>query len=154
MKKNTYISIFKSLVLGISVLGFTACTKIEPTYLELSIFSDKELNQDKQNISSPLMLLFYELESAEKFSKLSYWDILEKNGENLNNDLISQSKHVIVPNEEHVYKIAFEKRAKYLGIIGKFSDISKPTWRHVINLEEGEINEIELKVIDYLIKVN
>jgi len=154
MKKNTFISIFKTLVLGISVLSFMACTKIEPTYLELSIFSDKELNQDKQNISSPLMLLFYELESAEKFSKLSYWDILEKNGKNLNNDLISQSKHVIVPNEEHVYKIVFEKRAKYLGIIGKFSDISKPTWRHVINLEEGEINEIELKVVDYLIKVN
>lgn len=154
MKNNTLTSIFTKTVILLSLVVFTACSQKNPTYLELSILSDKELNQDKSKVPSPLMLVFYELESAETFSKLSYWDLLEKNGKKLSNDLISQHKQVIIPNEIHTYKIVFEERAKFLGVIGKFSNISKPTWRHVINLEEHEINEVSLKVSDYKIEVN
>lgn len=143
--------IIKSLIVLLVVFTFTACTKNEVTYLELSINSNKELNQDKSKVSSPLMLVFYELESAEKFSKLTYWDLLKKSGDKLNTDLISQSKHVIIPKQEHVYKIKLDDKAKFLGVIAKFSDISKPTWRYVINLEQGSTNDVELEVKDYKI---
>lgn len=154
MKNNNFMKIIKYFALFLILTVFTACSQKGPTYLELNVLSDKELNQDKLKISSPLMLVFYELQSAENFLKLDYWDLLEKDGEKLKSDLISQHKQVIIPKEKHLYKIVFDEKAKFLGLIGKFSDISKPTWKYVINLEKGKTNEVYLKVIDYKIEVN
>lgn len=126
---------------------------VQPTHLELSIKSTGNLNPDTDNISSPLMLNFYELESAEKFSKLDIWTLLDKGNDRLSTDLISQSKHVIVPNEEQVYKILFDKKAKFFGIIGNFRKVDEnATWRYVINLKEGDYNEANLVIDRYAIE--
>lgn len=125
----------------------------KPTHLELTLKSTGNLNPDSDNISSPLMLNFYELESAEKFSKLDIWTLLDKGNDRLSTDLISQSKHVIVPNEEQVYKILFDKKAKFLGIIGNFRKVDEnATWRYVINLKENDYNEANLVIDQYAIK--
>ena len=125
----------------------------KPTHLKLTIKSTGDLNPDSDNISSPLMLNFYELESAEKFSKLDIWTLLDKGNDRLSTDLISQSKHVIVPNEEQVYKILFDKNTKFFGIIGNFRKVDEnATWRYVINLKEGDYNEADLVIDRYAIE--
>lgn len=130
----------------------TGCTN-NPTHLELVIKSSKDLNPDLDDVSSPLMLTFYELESAEKFLKYDFWKLLDKSGKKLNSDLISQTKHIIVPEQEQTYKIAFDNRAKFLGVIGKFRNIeNKNTWRYVINLQKESFNEAELEIKKFSIK--
>ena len=141
----------KTILLLLLVVLYSGCSLKEPTTLSLTILSQKEINQDKDKISSPLMLVFYELESAEAFSKLSYWNILDESGQRLSADLISQTKHMITANKEHEYNILFSDKAKFLGIIGKFYNINEPTWRYVINLEKNENNEETIKIIDYKI---
>ena len=95
------------------VLLMSACAS-KPTHMDLVIKSSANINLDSDNISSPLMLNFYELDSAEQFSKLDYWTLLDSGKDRLNSDLISQNKHIIVPNEEQHYKILFDEKAKYL----------------------------------------
>lgn len=125
----------------------------KPTHIELVINSSKDLNQDLDDISSPLMLTFYELESAEKFSKYDFWKLLDKSGKKLGSDLVSQTKHIIVPEQEQTYRIAFNKNTKFLGVIGKFRNIdNKNSWRHVINLEQENYNWAELQIQNYSIK--
>ena len=134
------------------VLLMSACAS-KPTHMDLVIKSGSNINLDSDNISSPLMLNFYELDSAEQFSKLDYWTLLDSGKDRLNSDLISQNKHIIVPNEEQHYKILFDEKAKFLGIIGNFRNLdSNTTWRYVINLEDKAHNVVELDINGYEIK--
>lgn len=140
-----------SIIFVMSVL-FSACAD-KPTRLELVIKSSNNINPDNDNISFPLMLNFYELDSAEQFSKLDYWTLLDKGSERLKSDLISENKHIIIPNEEQRYKILFDKKAKFLGIIGNFRILdSNTTWRYVINLQDKTHNYVELGIDGFEIK--
>lgn len=134
------------LTLLIMVLLMSGCMSKDPTHIDLEITSSKEINSDEDNFSSPLMLLFYELSSADKFSKYQYWDLLDNAEQKLDQDVISQTKFIILPNEIHTYQIAFDEKAKYLGIVAKFRDIKESKWRHIINLEKDSANEAELKI--------
>ena len=147
MKNNV-----KLIVMFIMALLLGGCAA-KPTHLELTIKSTGDLNPDSEKISSPLMLNFYELESAEKFSKLDFLTLLDKGNDRLSTDLISQNKHVIVPNEEQRYKILFDKKAKFLGIIGSFRQVDEnATWRYVINLKQEDFNEADLVIDQYVIR--
>ena len=123
--------LLKTILAGTLVTFLMSACASKPTHLDLVIKSSKDLNQDLDDISSPLMLTFYELESAEKFLKYDFWKLLDKSGKKLDSDLISQMKHIITPEQEQVYKIVFDDRAKFLGVIGKFRNIeNKSAWRH------------------------
>lgn len=148
MKKTILYAFLTILLMIVS----TGCAS-GPTRLELVIKSDSEINLDKDNISSPLMLNFYELDSAEQFSKLDYWSIIDNGAERLNSDLISQNKHIIVPSEQHTYKIMFNERAKFLGIIANFRKLdTNASWKYIVNLDTGSNNDVELEIKDYTIK--
>lgn len=140
---KTLLNLKLAVLIVFMIIGCSS----KPTHLELVINSSNDLNPDINNVSSPLMLSFYELESAEDFLKYDYWTILDKSGKNLSRDLISQSKHVITSNQKQTYKIAFDDRTKFLGLVGQFRNIKKnKTWKHLINLEKESYNFAELKI--------
>ncbi len=144
--------IVKLALSAVILVVMSACAS-KPTHLDLVIRSTNNINLDSDNISSPLMLNFYELDSAEQFSKLDYWTLLDKGKDRLNSDLISQNKHIIIPSEEQHYKILFDEKAKFLGIIGNFRNLdSNSTWRYVINLEDKAHNSVDLEIDGYEIK--
>ena len=145
-------SLVKVVLSAVVLVVMSACAS-KPTHLDLVIKSTNNINLDSDNISSPLMLNFYELDSAEQFSKLDYWTLLDNGKDRLNSDLISQNKHIIVPSEEQHYKILFDEKAKFLGIIGNFRNLdSNSTWRYVINLEGQAHNSVDLEIDGYEIK--
>ncbi|RXJ87624.1 type VI secretion system lipoprotein TssJ [Arcobacter sp. CECT 8985] len=142
----------KAVLIILLLLIFTGCST-KPTHLELVVTSKKDLNPDLDDISSPLMLTFYELKSAEKFMKYDYWTLLKNGGKKLGDDLISQTKHVITPLQEQTYKIVFDKDTRFLGVIGNFRKLdNNKKWKYVINLEKDKYNYIELEVKDFKIK--
>ena len=146
-------NLLKSVIITTLMVFFISACASKPTHLDLVIKSSKDLNQDLDDISSPLMLTFYELESAERFLKYDFWKILDKSGKKLGSELISQTKHIITPEQEQLYKIAFDDRAKFLGVIGKFRNIkNKSAWRYVINLDKEKYNSASLKIKDFSIK--
>ena len=149
MTMNKIVKLALSTVI---LVVMSACAS-KPTHLDLVIKSTNNINLDSDNISSPLMLNFYELDSAEQFSKLDYWTLLDNGKDRLNSDLISQNKHIIIPSEEQHYKILFDEKAKFLGIIGNFRNLdSNSTWRYVINLEDKTHNSVDLEIDGYEIK--
>ena len=75
--------ILKTLLIGTLATFFISGCASSPTHLELVIKSSKDLNQDLDDVSSPLMLTFYELESAEKFAKFDFWKLLDKSRTNI-----------------------------------------------------------------------
>lgn len=143
---------YKTLLIMSSILAFNGCTN-SPTNLDLVITSSSNLNPDIKNVSSPLMLTFYELESAENFLKYDYWTLMEDTGVNLNRDLISQSKQILVPSQKQTYKITFDKDAKFLGVVGQFRNIdNNSSWKHVISLEPESNNKSELRIENFNIE--
>jgi len=138
---------FNKLAIALLMIFILSGCSSKPTHLELVIKSSSDLNPDLNSVSSPLMLTFYELESAENFLKYDYWTLLAKSGKNLKHDLVSQAKHIITPQQEQTYKIVFDKNTKFLGVIGKFRNIeNKSSWKYVINLEQEKYNYSELKI--------
>ncbi len=132
--------------LGLFFLFLGGCSS-KPTHLELVLKTSKELNLDINQVPSPLMVTFYELESAEKFMKYDYWTLIDNSGENLKDDLVSQVKHIILPEQEQNYKIVFGENTKNLGVICNFRNIdNKFVWKYVINLEKDDYNYSELKI--------
>jgi type VI secretion system protein VasD len=124
----------------------------KPTHLELVIKSDKNLNPNKNNVPSPLMLNFYELKDTEQFSKVDFWGLTDEAKKRLENSLISQSKQVIIPSEEQNYKILFDESTQYFGIVGSFRNIdSNGTWRYIKKLDKG-YNRVELSINNTSIK--
>ncbi len=138
---------FRNLMFVLFVIAFaTGCAK-NPTHLELVIKTTEDLNKDVDGRSSPLMLTFYELESAEKFSKFDYWTLLEKSGDNLKDDLVSQSKHIILTEQKQNYKISFADKTKYLGIVANFRVIDNDyVWKDVVELKKGSYNYSEFEI--------
>jgi type VI secretion system protein VasD len=135
--------IISSIFIFVSLVGCSS----KPTHLELVLKTSKELNPDINEMPSPLMVTFYELESAEKFIKYDYWTLLSKSGENLKDDLVSQAKHIILPEQEQKYKIVFSENTKFLGVICNFRNIdSKYTWKYVVNLQKDTYNYDVLKI--------
>jgi type VI secretion system protein VasD len=145
-------ALLKFLSLLFVALFMSNCAD-KPTHLELTIRSGASLNPDRAHISSPLMLNFYELKDAEQFSKLDFWALVDEPAKRLEGDLVSQSKHVIVPNEEQTYKILFNQDSRFLGIIGSFRNIDdNATWRYVKNLDLRRYNDAELYIDNYAIR--
>ena len=140
-------------VLSVMIMAFMSACASKSTYLDLVIQSKSNINVNNDNIPSPLMLNFYELDSAEQFSKLDYWSIVDNGKNRLGSDLISQSHYAITPNEKQTYKILFNDKAKFLGIIGSFKNLdSNSTWRYVINLKNKAHNYVKLEIDGYKIK--
>jgi len=147
------MKIIKNLLLVIGIIFTMSACSSKPTHINLVVKSTSTLNPDINKVPSPLMLHFYELESAEKFIKFDYWTILAKNGKNLGPDLVSQTKYIITPEQKQTYTVAFDSRTKFLGVVGKFRNIKNDlAWKYVINLEQNQYNFEELIIDKFDIK--
>lgn len=145
---KTFVQI---LILIAIILMISNCAD-KPRHLDLVIKSGKDLNPNKNNMASPLVLHFYELKDAEQFSKIDFWGLSDEAKKRLENSLISQSKQIIIPSEEQNYKILFDENTKYFGIVGSFRNIDASTaWRYVKPIGKG-YNKAELIIDNSLIK--
>lgn len=145
---KTFVQI---LILIAITLMISNCAD-KPRHLDLVIKSGKDLNPNKNNMASPLVLHFYELKDAEQFFKIDFWGLSDEAKKRLENSLISQSKQIIIPSEEQNYKILFDENTKYFGIVGSFRNIDASTaWRYIKPIGKG-YNKAELIIDNSLIK--
>jgi len=143
---------FLQIVILISIALMISNCADKPSHLELVVKSGKNLNPNKNNVAAPLVLYFYELKDVEQFSKVDFWGLSDEAKKRLENSLISQSKQVIIPNEEQNYKILFDENTKYFGVVGSFRNIDGTTsWRYVKPIEKG-YNKAELLIDNSSIK--
>lgn len=143
---------FLQIVLFISIALVMSNCADKPRHLELIVKSGKNLNPNKNNVASPLVLHFYELKEAEQFTKVDFWGLSDEAKKTLENSLISQAKQVIIPSEEQDYKILFDENTKYFGVVGSFRNIDGTTsWRYVKPIEKG-YNKAELFIDNSFIK--
>lgn len=144
--------LFRVIPLILIALFMSNCAD-KPTHLELVVKSGDRLNPNKNDIPSPLMLNFYELKTADQFTKLDFWALSDEAKKRLDSDLISQSKHVIIPSEEQTYKILFDENTKYFGVVGSFRNIdSNATWRLLKPLKTKKYNHLEIFIDNNTIK--
>lgn len=139
------------LLIGIALLVNNCASK--PTHLELIVKSNKDLNPNNSNVPSPMVLMMYELQDDAAFMKLDFWSLTDDAKKTLDGTLISQSKHLLVPDENQTYKILFDKNAKYIGLVGGFRNIDKGSqWRYIKALKNDQYNRIELNISNNTIK--
>jgi type VI secretion system protein VasD len=149
MNYKRLATVFAVLSLVLTLIG---CGE-KITLLDLEITADKDNNPDNIGIPSPLVLHFYELAEADRFSKLDFWALTKDPAKQLSDNLVSHAKFVIVPNQTHKYKIRLNEKTKYFGVVGNFRNVDKDgAWRFVKILNLDWDNDIELYINKYSIE--
>jgi type VI secretion system protein VasD len=142
----------KALVFLSMLFVFVGCGQ-QFTRIDLTITSGNIINPNEQNISYPLILRFYELSEADKFAKLNFEMLIDEPAKQLGDTMISHTKHVILRNKIQSYKIRFNEKTKYMGIVGSFRKLNTDgSWKYIKVLNVGESNCLELLVDGHSIK--
>ncbi|QOG13209.1 type VI secretion system lipoprotein TssJ [Arcobacter sp. FWKO B] len=132
------------IITGLSLIAFSGCIS-QQTKVEMVIKTGSSLNKGFGEDLAPLMIDFYELKDADRFSKLDYWAITDNPQQNLSNSLVSQAKHIILPDEKHTYKILLDDNSKVLGLVLNFKNANKNSnWRYIRNIKQNSHNYIEI----------
>lgn len=108
-----------------------------PSILSLSFLSENNINENDENLASPIQVqIVYLTEDSrlldsyyEQFTEEKLEDILGKN-------YLDHQDYTIVPNQYKVVSdIILGEKNRYLGVIAYYSDPEKAQWRKVIKLE-------------------
>jgi type VI secretion system protein VasD len=56
-------------------------------------------------------------------------------------DLVSFEEMEVRPGEERDLKLSVQPGSRYVGVIAAYRDLPEASWRYVVSLQEGEINQ-------------
>lgn len=153
MTLNKCIAIFLS---SFFIIGLTSCTaaskigqvlmdpsipvgKLEerPSILSLSFLSENNINENDENLASPIQVQIVYLTEDSRLLDSYYEQLIEEKLEDiLGKNYLDHQDYTIIPNQYKVVpNIILGEKNRYLGVIAYYSDPEKAQWRKVIKLE-------------------
>lgn len=153
MTLNKCIAIFLS---SFFIRGLTSCTaaskigqvlmdpsipvgKLEerPSILSLSFLSENNINENDENLASPIQVQIVYLTEDSRLLDSYYEQFIEEKLEDiLGKNYLDHQDYTIIPNQYKVVpNIILGEKNRYLGVIAYYSDPEKAQWRKVIKLE-------------------
>ncbi len=129
------------------VLGGCSRDKLpDPTPVELTITASPEVNPDRNDRPSPILLRVYELRSAGAFETADFFSLLEQDQAVLGAELVNRWEFQLAPGETTRLDASFQATSSTLGIVAAYRDIEQARWRAVMPLRSGRKNELSVMV--------
>jgi len=123
----------------------TACSSTpNPTYINLTISADADLNPDLASRPSPLVLKLVEMKAHTAFSNADYFKLSANSKSTLGPDFMADETMPIRPGEIKRLKLKLHERSKYLGVVAGYRDIEKAKWRYIFKPELETLSDINL----------
>jgi type VI secretion system protein VasD len=97
------------------------------------------LNPDPSGRPSPLVLVIYQLKSADDFRNKDFFSVFDPQGAALGTDLLNREQITLQPGVSQSLNAEFDVQAEYVGVVGAFSDIENSQWRAVMELPEKKM---------------
>jgi len=114
----------------------------EPVELKMMIKASDNINPSDMSKGNPVVLILYQLKSADAFKSAQILDLFEKDSLILAEDLVKrQSLASLLPEEKRSETLAIAQGTKYLAVFAQFSNYSQAkakAW-----LEIKELDDIE-----------
>lgn len=100
------------------------------------ISASAQLNPDYQGRPSPIVLILFQLKSAETFKNADFFSLYDPDSHVLGGDLIGRSQMMLQPGEMRPFEAEFDEAARYIGVVAAFRDIEKAEWRGLVELPQ------------------
>lgn len=140
------------LIVG-CVFLISACQSPE---VVVNLVGSRRLNQNSANLSTPVMVHFYQLISPLAFKQLSFAQLVQSNAVLQQSNIVDVSQVNLLPGQTKQYQIPLAQGVKYLGVVGEFQNPSDDYWRVVIQLKPYSDwfgQSVKLRVRDNQIKI-
>lgn len=132
-----------SLLCLLAALG--GCSSLSPfsdkTKLDLTLAASDDLNPDVHGRPSPIVVRLLELKNPSSFNNADFFSLYQRPKESLMPDLVSFEELEVRPGETRELKLAVQPGSRYVGVVAAYRDLPEASWRFVVALQEGEINQ-------------
>lgn len=138
-------------ICGCSMVGGGKGGGDKPTSVDVTLSAAERLNPDESGASLPTMVRLYLLASAAKAEAASYED-LYRGADALGADVLAADELVVSPGEAARKRIAAEKPARALLVVGVFRKPTGTSWRAIVPIEKGKPREVTLRIEEYRVE--
>lgn len=123
----------------------TACSsQPDPTFVNLTISADSDLNPDLTSRPSPLVLKLVEMKAHTAFSNADYFKLSASPKTALGPDYMIDETMPVRPGEIKKLKLKMHDQGKYLGFVAGYRDIEQVKWRYIVKPKAEELSDINL----------
>jgi type VI secretion system protein VasD len=145
---NVYFRTVPMLLAVLAVcLVVTGCGRDRPpppTTVSVVLQATPEVNPDRNNRASPLLVRVYELRSAGVFESSDFFTLLEQDSAVLGADQIGRWEYQLEPGERAVLDAEFRAGSGYIGVVAAYRDIEHARWRALHPLVMHRANDFEV----------
>lgn len=132
------------------LVALSGCASLSPyskmTKLDLRLQASETLNPDLHGRPSPIVVRLLELKNPSSFNNSDFFSLYQRPKESLMPDLISFEELEVRPGEQRDLKLSVQSGSRYVGVIAAYRDLPEATWRYVVSLQEGQINQAALRL--------
>ncbi|MBC9248653.1 type VI secretion system-associated lipoprotein [Pseudomonas alcaligenes] len=137
-----------SLLCLLAALG--GCSSLSPysdtTKLDLSLVASDDLNPDLHGRPSPIVVRLLELKNPSSFNNADFFSLYQRPKASLRPDLVSFEELEVRPGETRELKLSVQPGSRYVGVVAAYRDLPEASWRYVVSLQEGEINQAGVRL--------
>lgn len=134
---------------GIVLNGCARDRPPPPTEVTVSIVAASDVNPDRNDRPSPIMVRVYELRSAGVFESADFFALFEQDQQVLGGDRINRWEYQLEPGERASLDAEFQDSSGYVGVVAAYRDIEHARWRAFTPIQANRINDLEI-VLDRL----
>ncbi len=124
----------------------------KPTAVDVTITAAQRLNPDERGEALPTMFRMYLLGSAAKADSAPYEDLYRGEKETLGEDVLAMDELVLSPGETVTKRIAADKPARALLVLGVFRRPTGTSWREIVPIERGRPRAVGFHAEDYRVE--
>lgn len=139
-----------SLSLLALLVALGGCSSLSPysdtTKLDLSLVASDDLNPDLHGRPSPIVVRLLELKNPSSFNNADFFSLYQRPKAALRPDLVSFEELEVRPGETRDLKLSVQPGSRYVGVIAAYRDLPEASWRFVVTLQEGEINQAGVRL--------
>ncbi len=115
---------------------FSCASAPKQRLLEGGIYTSSDLNPDRNDRPSPVVLRVYQLNSKDDFVNADFFSLYDDAQALLSKALISVEERELLPGAHYEYDLELDPKTEYVGIVVAFKEIDKAKWHSVAQVPE------------------
>lgn len=116
-----------------------------PTTVSVTLAASANVNPDRNDRPSPLMVRVYELRSAGVFENSDFFTLLEQDRAVLGADQIARWEYQLEPGESMELDATFQSGSGFVGVVAAYRDIAHARWRAIEPIEPNSANNMVVR---------
>lgn len=117
-----------------------------PPELRAEVVAAANANRAPTGQGRSLVVRLFELKGDGAFASADYFRLYDDEAATLGGELIASEELTILPGQRRLLVRELNPQARYLGVLGAFTDIDRANWRTLVALTPGQDNRIQVDV--------